>query len=66
MNDVWNLNPLYQGFEDPAFETDLAELKAKVAQFESFTEKDPDEDDSDDYLYDGTDDGDDDYDSEDF
>ena len=37
MNDVWNLNPLYQGFDDPAFEADLNELKAKVARFEAFT-----------------------------
>ena len=37
MNDVWNLNPLYRGFEDPAFETDLNELKKKVARFEAFT-----------------------------
>ena len=37
MNDVWNLNPLYRGFEDPAFEADLNELKKKVAQFEAFT-----------------------------
>ena len=27
MNDVWNLDPLYQGFEDPAFEADLEKLK---------------------------------------
>ena len=37
LNDVWNLDPLYRGFEDHAFETDLNELKKKVAQFEAFT-----------------------------
>ena len=37
MYDVWNLNPMYRGFEDPAFETDLNELKKKVARFEAFT-----------------------------
>ena len=31
MNDVWNLDPLYQGFEDPAFEADLEKLKTVVA-----------------------------------
>ena len=36
MNGVWNLNPLYHGFEDPAFEADLTELKKKVVRFEEF------------------------------
>ena len=44
LNDVWNLNPLYQGFDDPAFEADLTELKAKVSQFESFTQNLPNTD----------------------
>ena len=35
MNDVWNLEPIYTGFDDPAFETDLAALKGKVAQFDA-------------------------------
>ena len=39
MNEVWNLDPIYKGFDDPAFETDLAALKEKVAAFVSFTEK---------------------------
>jgi hypothetical protein len=28
MNEVWNLDPLYKGFDDPAFEADLAALKS--------------------------------------
>ena len=38
MNEVWNLDPIYQGFGDPAFETDLEALKAQVKEFASFTE----------------------------
>ena len=37
MNDVWNLNPIYRGFEDPAFEVDFAALKEKIAAFDAFT-----------------------------
>ena len=38
MNEVWNLDPIYRGFEDPAFEADLAALKEKIAAFAAFTE----------------------------
>ena len=38
MNEVWNLDPIYQGFDDPSFEEDLAALKEKVAAFAAFTE----------------------------
>jgi len=38
MNDVWNLTPIYEGFDDPAFEEDLKALKEKVAAFAAFTE----------------------------
>ena len=38
MNEVWNLNPIYQGFDDPAFEADLAQLKEKVADFAAFAD----------------------------
>ncbi len=34
MNERWNLDPIYHGFDDPAFEADLAALKKAVAQFE--------------------------------
>ncbi len=36
MNEFWNLDPIYLGFEDPAFEADMEALKAKAAQLESF------------------------------
>ena len=38
MNEVWNLDPIYQGFDDPAFEAELAELKNRVAGFGAFAE----------------------------
>ena len=37
MNDVWNLDPVYKGFEDPAFEADFTALKEKIAAFDAFT-----------------------------
>ena len=30
MNEVWDLDPIYRGFEDPAFEADLETLKTTV------------------------------------
>ena len=33
MNEVWNLDPLYKGFDDPAFEADLASAKEAINQF---------------------------------
>ena len=39
MNEVWNLEPIYKGFDDPAFEADLTALKEKVAIFTAFAEK---------------------------
>ncbi len=38
MNEVWNLDPLYKGFDDPAFETDMAALKEAVAEYVAFVE----------------------------
>ncbi len=32
MNEFWNLDPIYNGFEDPQFDADLAALKQKVAE----------------------------------
>ena len=32
MNEVWNLDPIYKGFDDPAFEADLAQLKKAAAE----------------------------------
>ena len=37
MNEVWNLDPIYQGFEDPAFEADLETLKSTVAAMETLS-----------------------------
>ena len=39
MNEVWNLDPIYKGFDDPAFEADLATLKEKVAAFAAFADR---------------------------
>ena len=36
MNEVWNLDPIYKGFDDPAYEADMAALKEKVAQIGAF------------------------------
>ena len=38
MNEVWNLDPIYKGFDDPSFEKDLTALKEKVAAFDVFAE----------------------------
>ena len=37
MNEVWNLDPIYTGFDDPKFEDDLAAAKEKLAAFTAFT-----------------------------
>ena len=39
MNEVWNLAPIYRGFDDPAFDRDMTELKDAVAEFASWTQK---------------------------
>jgi len=36
MNERWNLDRIYHGFEDPAFEADLTALKAEAAEIEAF------------------------------
>ncbi len=28
MNEVWNLDPIYRGFQDPAFGADMNKLEA--------------------------------------
>ena len=38
MNEVWNLDPIYKGFDDPAFEQDLNTMKEKVAAYAAFTQ----------------------------
>ncbi len=42
MNDVWNLDPIYKGFEDPAFEADMISLKAEAEKINEFSGKLPD------------------------
>ena len=36
MNSVWNLDPFYLGFDDPAFEADMAKLKESVEKITAF------------------------------
>ena len=36
MNDVWNLDPLYHGFDDPAFADDMLQLQELARQLEEF------------------------------
>ena len=38
MNEVWNLEPIYHGFDDPAFNQDLAELKVAVSDFAKWSQ----------------------------
>ena len=38
MNEVWNLDPIYKGFEDPAFAADMEALKAAVEQTVAFAQ----------------------------
>ncbi len=39
MNEVWNLDPIYKGFDDPAFEADMAALKSEVEAIADFAGK---------------------------
>ncbi len=36
MNEVWNLDPIYRGFDDPAFEADMQALKECVSGYNAF------------------------------
>ena len=36
MNEVWNLDPIYPGFDTPEFKQDLADMKETVADFASW------------------------------
>ena len=38
MNDVWNLDPIYTGFDDPAFAGDLQKLEQAAANFAAFAQ----------------------------
>ncbi len=44
MNDRWNLDVIYKGFEDPAFEQDLCLLKEKIAVFNELVKALPESD----------------------
>ena len=35
MNDVWNLDPIYKGFDDPAYGADMASLKDLVEKIQT-------------------------------
>ena len=37
MNQVWNLDPIYKGFDDPSFEGDMKKLQEAVSQVETFS-----------------------------
>ena len=37
MNEVWNLDPIYKGFSDPAFEADICSAKELLAEYTAFT-----------------------------
>ena len=39
MNEVWNLDPIYKGFDDPAYEQDVALAKEKVDAYVAFMGK---------------------------
>ena len=36
MNEFWNLDPIYKGFDDPAFAADMDALRACVADYNAF------------------------------
>ena len=38
MNEVWNLDPIYKGFDDPAYEADVVKGKELVAAFTELME----------------------------
>ena len=38
MNEVWNLEPIYKGFSDPAFARDYESLKALVQELKTFSD----------------------------
>ena len=36
MNEVWNLDPIYRGFDDPAFARDLEKLEGLTQAYADF------------------------------
>ena len=41
MNKEWNLDPLYHGFDDPAYQEDLSAMKQLVADVTEFASQLP-------------------------
>ena len=41
MNEVWNLDQIYKGFDDPAFGADMETLKAEVANIQALADQLP-------------------------
>ena len=41
MNEVWNLDPIFKGFDDPAFEADMQEMKSLVEKIVAFADSLP-------------------------
>ena len=41
MNDVWNLDPIYKGFDDPAYGVDMASLKDLVEKIQNLAARLP-------------------------
>ena len=41
MNERWNLDPIYPGFDDPVFEEDMAALKTEVEKITAFVDSLP-------------------------
>ena len=39
MNEVWNLERMYSGFDDPKYQADFDSFEKKIAQFIAFTEE---------------------------
>ncbi len=39
MNDIWNLDPIYKGFDDPAFARDMQALESSGRELAAFAEK---------------------------
>ena len=37
MEGLWNLDPIYKGFDDPAYAADMAQMKQLVSDFTAFT-----------------------------
>ena len=42
MNEIWNLDPLYMGFDDPTFEADMVATKEKLDELEGLMSRLPD------------------------